>query len=364
METKQSIGLREFIALGIIMIGIKLTDDTPIIYFKKLANSAWMAPLLSAGMIAVLLYFLISTTEKFDNQNLVDLIFTLFGKYIGWIAILYLWAALFTALIIDTAIYTDLISTMYFPNTPMFAIYFLMMVICGFGAYKGIQAIGSTAWAIFLYITVALICALLITITHGQFDFLFPFLGNGTWPVIKESLKAITIYDELLYLGILSTMLPSKKDFKKGSWIIFGVVITEITLAMISFLMIFDYKSIQLLSYPWHEVIRYISLGFLQNVETLFFPFWLVGLIIRFGAYLYLIVYMFGRLFNIKEFQLLVPIFSILVVFLGVIPEQPTFTLPIIRSKLIMFTVIPTCSITVLLWVLAKFKTRGKKHAN
>lgn len=364
MNSKQTIGLREFVALGIITVGMKLTDDTPIIYFKKLATSAWMAPLMSAGFIAILLYMTISSLNKFDDHNLVDLIYTLFGKYLGWIFIFYLWLSYFSALVIDSAIYTDLISTMYFSNTPIFAIYILMMGICCIGVLKGIGAISSTAWTVIFYLKIALFTALIISYAHGELDFIWPFFGNGEWAVVKQSLGAITIYDDFLYFGVLATMLPSKKDFKKGLWIMFLIVTVELTMAMISFLMVFDYNSAQLLNYPWHEVIRYISLGFLENVETLFFPFWLLGLVIRFATYLYITVYMFGRLFKLTDFQWLAPIFSILIVFLGMWPDQPAFTLPMMREKLIMSSIIPTCSITVLIWIVAKIKTRRKKHAS
>lgn len=46
MESKKGkIGLREFFGITILIIGLKLQDDTPAILFKRLDNAAWIAPI-------------------------------------------------------------------------------------------------------------------------------------------------------------------------------------------------------------------------------------------------------------------------------------------------------------------------------
>lgn len=140
------------------------------------------------------------------------------------------------------------------------------------------------------------------------------------------------------------------------------VIIVELTLSMIAFLAVFDYSSIQLLSYPWHEVIRYISIGFINNAESLFFPFWLLGLTVRFSLYMYLSAYLFGRIVNISSYKLIIPIFAVLIVFAGMIPENPAFTLPDLRRPFLKFLSIILPLLTILLWAVVKFRTRRKKQ--
>ncbi|WLV25609.1 GerAB/ArcD/ProY family transporter [Aciduricibacillus chroicocephali] len=358
MKPTNVIGLREFVSMGAIIVGLKLTDDTPVVYYKSLANSAWMAPLISGVIVGVLIYLTMNTLDRYEGQNLIDVIYIGFGKIIGWIVVMYLFISLYLSLIIDSAIYSDLISTMYFINTPVVAIYGLIVILCSIGAMMGIGAISSLAWSIIVYLKFFLFIALVLAFGHGQTSFIYPLFGYGEWDVIKESISSISLLDEFFYFCIFATLLPTKKDFRKGMWIMLIMVTIEITLSMIAFITVFDYKSAQLLNYPWHEVIRYISLGFIKNVESLFFPFWLIGLIIRFSFYFYVTAYLLGRLFKINKFQLIVPILAVLTVFIGMIPEQPSFALPELRKSFINLLSLPTISITILLWGVVKFKKR------
>lgn len=364
MQQQNVLGLREFLAISLIMVALKLTDNTPVIVFQKLGTSAWMSPILSGIVIAIPIFCIVSVVCKYEDKSLFQILNHLFGKYIGWLVVFYLWLSLLFILIVDSAIYTDLISTMYFPNTPSLAIYGVLMVISAYGAYKGIFAIGSTAWAIFPYVTIALTVFTIATIGHGESYFLFPIFGSGEWNTIKESVSGSLLYNDFIYMGILASLLPTKKTFKKGIWLTLGIAIFEITFAMISFIMLFDYKSVQLLNYPWHEAIRNISFGFLTNVETLFFPFWITTVFIRFAVYLNLVIVKFGHLFKIQNFHPLAPIFAVLIVFIGMIPDQPSFTLPMLQEKFILFIVPMTIALPILLWIVSKFKGDPKHETN
>jgi len=357
MNHKQILGFREFFAICALTVGVKLTDDTPIIYFKTLANSAWMAPIVSGMIIAISLLLLTKVTAAYE-ESLLDVICRLLGKYIGWVVILVLFLLILAILTIDTAIYTDLISIMYFTNTPALIIYGLLMTVCAYGARKGISPVGSFAWLVLPFVKTALFVSLIATIFHGQIDFLFPFFGNGEWKVLKAGLQESSIYIDFLLLTVFASLLPSQKEYKKVLFLGLVVTVVEISLAMISFLMLFDFKSVEMLSYPWHEVIRYISFGFITNVEILFFPFWLLTVFVRFSVYLYVAVMMFGRLFNIKDYELLTPLFATLVVAVGLIPDHPSFVLPLIRSKMLMFTTPIAILLPLLLWILFKIKRR------
>lgn len=357
MNHKQILGSREFFSICALLVGVKLTDDTPILYFKTLANSAWMAPIVSGLIIAISLLMLTKVVAAYE-EGLLDVISRLLGKYIGWFVIFLLFILILTILTVDTAIYTDMISIMYFTNTPALVIYGMLMAVCAYGARKGISPIGSVAWMVLPFIKTALFVSLIATILHGQIDFLFPFFGNGEWKVLKAGLQESSIFIDFLLLTVFASLLPSQKAYKKVLFLALGVTVLEITTAMISFLMLFDFKSVEMLSYPWHEVIRYISFGFITNVEILFFPFWLLTVFVRFSVYLYIAVMMFGRLFRIKDYELLTPLFATFVVAVGLIPDHPSFVLPLIRSKMLMYTTPIAIILPLLLWILYKIKRR------
>ncbi|WP_180968276.1 GerAB/ArcD/ProY family transporter [Cytobacillus massiliigabonensis] len=355
-DSKGKIGIKEFIAIIILSIGTKLTDDTTVILYKQIENAAWMSPFVIGALSIIPIYLLIKVLNIYESKNLADVINHLFGRFIGFFILMILWLILFSALTIDSAVYTDIISTMYFDKTPAIMIYALLMFVSAFGAKKGIEHIGSVAWSVIFWIKFSLLAALILTLMQGEYLFLFPIFGNGVWDIVKESSYRTSINADFLYLGLIYPYLKSKKDFKKGTWIALLFIVTEVSISLAAFVMLFDYKGIQMMDFPFHETIRYIQVGFLENIETFFFPFWLIASFIRFSFYLYMVAILFGSLFTIKNFEHLLPIIATLVVFLGIIPENPTFTIFNLRENLLFITTPIFIFLPCLLWAAAKFK--------
>ena len=72
-KPKQLIGLKEYIAIAIFVIGMKSTDHTPAIFFEALKNAGWMIPIIS-GLIAVLpLYLLLDLATKYEGLSLIHI---------------------------------------------------------------------------------------------------------------------------------------------------------------------------------------------------------------------------------------------------------------------------------------------------
>jgi spore germination protein KB len=353
---KGKIGLREYMAITLLAIGTKLADDTPAILFHNLENSAWMAPIIM-GLIAIIpITLLLKVYTRYPNKNLMDILQILLGKHLGYLIILMLSVSGFAVNIIDTSIYTDIIGTMYFTETPTIFLYMILMAVSAYGAKKGIEQIGSVAWALLTYIKISLFIALILAMANGNFSYLFPIFGPGKWEIIKESSLKLALYADFLYLGVIASYISSTKDIKKGTWISLIIISIEFPLSIIAYLSLFDYESVKLLNYPFHETIRYISVGFLSNIETFFFPFWLVATFIRFSIYLYISSVMFGWLFKIKEFEYLIPTLATLMVIIGMIPETPTFSMGDIKEKIVNLSAPSFFFLPILLWIRSLMK--------
>jgi spore germination protein KB len=350
------IGIREYIAILLLVFGTKMTDDTPALLYDKLENAAWMAPIITGSLSIIPIYLLLKVLSYYPNKSLMDVIQKTFGKPIGFIIVFSLWFVGSSAVVIDSAIYTDIIGTMYFTRTPTIVLYTILMLVSAYGAKKGIEQIGSVAIAVITYIKISLLIALLLTFFHGQVEFLFPIFGPGKWEIVKESSLKLSIFGDILYIGAIATYIKSSKDFRIGTWISLIILMIEIPVAIAAYLFLFDYESVKMLNYPFHETIRYISVGFLSNLETFFFPFWLVATFIRFSIYLYLSAIIFGWLFKIKEFGHIIPTLATLFVVLGMIPETPTFSIFYIREKVLNIITPFFFFLPILLWIVAKFK--------
>jgi spore germination protein KB len=355
-QHKGKIGIREYIAIITMAIGTKLADDTPAILLNHLGNAAWMTPILSGALAFIPIMLLIRVFSKYPNQGLMDILQLLFGRYLGYFLVLNLWLVGMTLNAIDTAIYTDIIGTMYFTETPTLYIFIVLMAVSAYGAIKGLEQIGSIAWSVLPYLKVSLLIALVLALSKGSINHLFPLLGPGTWEIVKESSLKVSIYSDIFYLGMLAAYMSNTKELKKGTIISIVILLIEFPFALVCYISLFDYESAKLLNYPFHETIRYISLGFLTNIETFFFPFWLVASFVRFSIYLYISAIMFGWLFKIKQFESLIPIMATIIVIFGMAPETPTFSTAKIKEILLNLATPAFFLIPVFLWIRSKMK--------
>ncbi|SOC10635.1 spore germination protein (amino acid permease) [Ureibacillus xyleni] len=360
-KTHGKIGTKEFIALIMLTVGTKLADSTPSILYESLGNAAWLGMAIICILSILPLYFLTKLITHFEEKNLIDITKLLFGRYIGFIVLFILWILQFHSLISSSAVYVDIIGSMYFTKTPIFIIYIVLMGVAAYGAKKGIESIGSTAWITLPWIKISLLIVLVITFFQGESNFMFPILGPGEMEILKEGTMNASIFAEFFFIALLATNVKNKRVYKKGVWVAFIFVSIEFILAFISYVMLFDYEGVKLINYPYHETIRYIQIGFIKNVESLFFPFWLVASYIRFAVGLYISALLFGSLFKVKQFEYIVPAISTIVIFLGLIPEAPVFSLSYFR---VIFLYIVTPIILILpflLWATAIIKGEFKK---
>jgi len=355
-QSRGKIGIREYVAIVILVVGVKLSDDTPAIFADFLKNALWMAPILIGLLSIIPIYLTIKVITAYKNKNLHDVILHLFGRYMGNFLSCILLLGGLIALILDSAVYVDIIGTMYFTETPILLIYIVFMAVCAYGAKKGLEHIGSVSWLVLFYIKFSVLMAFILALMESRVPHIFPIFGPGYWEVVKTSTSHVSIFAEFFYMGLIAPYIANVKAFKKGTWIALVIIVVELTISYLLYIFVFDFEGLIFLDYPYQELIRLTRLGFLTNIETFFFPFWIIASFIRFAVYLYLISLFLGGIFNIKNFEFMAPIIATIVVIFGMAPEAPTFTLLKMRELLLhsispMFVFVPC-----LMWIVAKLK--------
>lgn len=350
------IGIKEYVAIIALTIGTKLSDDTPTIIYENARNAGWIVVLLMGVMAFIPVILLIKVLSVHKGKNLHEVIIHIFGKFFGTIISILLLVAGVASITVDTGIYVDIIGTMYFTKTPPSIIYFILMLVCAYGAKRGIEQIGTVAWVLLPYLKITLFIAILVSLNTGHFDYIFPILGEGSMEMLKASAKNVSIFSDLFFIGLIAPLVTSLKDFKKGTILGLIMVTLEISLAMFTFVLLFDYTTAEMLSYPFHETIRYIEVGFLQNVETLFFPFWLVATFIRFSFYLYISAVLLAGILKIKESEYLIPLITTLIILFGLAPDSPSIVLYNMRQNLLMLLGPAFLFLPPLMWLIAKIR--------
>ncbi len=353
---------REAFAMIILMIGVKISDTTPSLFAQYGANAFWLIPIVSLIVILpsiILLYYLLA---KYKDKNLVELFEQILGKPLGKLMGIMLFIIFFLLTAIEGRSYTEQLKLLYFPDSPTPFIFFIFFIVAFYGAKRGLETLGSTSWTFLFYIKASATLLVILIFREAIFNRIFPIFGNGLQPLLLEGTKKASLFCDLFLLGMAYTTFDSSKKFRTGLFAGFAFVFIEMTFFYLLYCVTFDYNSIDKVAFPFHELTQYVDMGnFFTNIETFFMIFWLFAAFIKYMIYLYFISWIFGTVFNIREFEpLILPLAFFGVVF-GMIPENAVVNELVFKANFMNFITPFFIILPVLLWVVAKLKGELKK---
>ncbi len=362
MQGKERLTAKELFAITVLMIAVKIGDTTPSLLAQHGKNAFWLMAPIAFFTILPSYLLLMHLLKKYKDKNLVELIEHILGKRAGKLVGLALFLITFFSMTIDTRNYVEEIKLLYFPEATTSLVFIIFMGVCFFGAKKGFETIGSTAWVLFPYIKITFILLVILILEEVVWQRVFPIWGTGLGQIVMEGMKKSSIFSQLIILTMAYTSLRKTSMFHKGA--LFGalIVIVEITFFFLLYCTMFDYNSIEKVAFPFHEITQYVNIGsFFTNIETFFMIFWLLAAFIRFILYLYFTAWIFGAVFNIKEFEPLLLPFGYFVVILGLMPKNAIQNELLFRENYLdmitpFFLILP-----FLLWTTAKLRGEFKK---
>ncbi len=354
MQNNGYLRIKEIIAMVLLLVGIKLSDSTPTLLAQKAQNGFWLIPLLSFICIFPGFLLMLYLLKKYQDKNLVELVETLTGKWIGKSIGLLLFLFAFFSLTLDSRNYIEQIKLLYFPESPTVMIFFLFIGIVFFGAKKGIEVIGITSWIFLPVIKVSAILVVMLVFGDMVFQRVFPIFGSGLPSILSEGVKKASIFAELFFLLIAYKVTKSTSMFPKGMIVASLLTILEMTIFYFIYISVFDYNSIEKIAFPFHDITQFINFGqFLTNIETIFMVFWLFAAFLKFIIFIYITTWIFGEIFAIRNFEPLLLPFCFLVIMIGLLPFNTVMNELVLRETLLtimspFFIILP-----YLLWGIA-----------
>ncbi|EDL63173.1 GerAB/ArcD/ProY family transporter [Bacillus sp. SG-1] len=359
----RKLGTRELFALITITLGIKFTDMTATLLYKKTAQAAWMIPLVSGLIMLIPLTCTLILLKHYGDRNIIDISYKVTGNFFGFLIGMTLFLAAYAATVVDSRSYVDIINTMYFESTSSTHLFFVLVGSSYFLANRGLLAIGRTALIAFPYIKVSLFFIIVLLWSDLYFGYLFPLTGFGLKEIAFQGASYASITSDLLFFSILFPFFKDYKTFKKATLLGLAVSTLELMIFFAVYIMYFDYPSIEFISYPFHEISRMVTFGrYVSHIEALFFAFWSVASLIRFAVYLYIATAFFAYTAKIKEFEPLILPFAGLTIMLGLLPENVVHNVLLLRSNVIlMSTSVLLFIIPITLLIVAKLRGEFKK---
>jgi spore germination protein (amino acid permease) len=357
-QSDGKIGTREFIALILLAVGLKLTDITPSVLYPFGKTATWMLPIVSGLLIIPPFLLLLSLLKRYKNKGLMDIIFHLTGKYIGFVIGMVLFIFMLVTTVLYSRSFVDVMGNLYLPKTPAIALYIVIMVGTYLITNRGLEAIGRTSWLVVPYLTIIFAVLLFFVWKDLNWRNLFPLGGSGMTEVIRGGTRHSFILGEIILFSILFPFVRTYKDFRLASLLGLGITLFEVVLFFAIYVMMYNYPSIESIAYPFQLLTRIVDLGpIFANAESFFLGFWVIASIVRLAIYLYVTVAIFSYTLRIKEFEPLLLPFAVVILFLGLIPESNIETLFVLRESLLFqINWLFILCLPILLWVIAQFK--------
>lgn len=355
----ETIGARELVAVIMFTIGIKFKDTTPNILFSEGQTAAWMIPILSMLILFIPYSILISLLKK-HQLGLVELIFKLMGKFLGAIVCAGLFFNFFAGMIINFRGHVDIVSTMFYPRTPLFVLSVILIAVCYFISKLGFAAISRTSWLIYPVFQVLMIFLVVISWKDLNWGYLFPLGGPGFGTIVKESLFNLSVIGEVMLLAVFYRYLRKDRDYQIGSFVGISAACIQIAIFFIIMQLIFDYPSIAQMNFPYQQLTRYVMIGnFVSHIEGLFLGFWTIVTTLHFSLYLLVSAHLLSSVLQVKQFQFLLLPLGALVLVIGLIPENVFKVMEYRKIVIAIFSWISIC-LPSALWLIDRWKGRSQ----
>lgn len=287
-------------------------------------QNAWIAIGIATVCGMLLFRFYLWLLESFNQKNLLLLIETCFGKWVGQtIIVIYIFYFFYIAARVLRD-FGELMVTTIYRTTPIEMVEILLMIVVAYVLKKGIEVLGRTSEVFIPYVIIFMIFIGLGVLITGELHFknLYPILGDGVRPILKAIFPTLITFPfgELIVVTLLLTNITFKKKLNKITML--AIAVSGITLIYTSIIQVgvLGVYIKERTSFPLLSAAREISLmSFIERVDLIIVFTVMFGIIVKVSLFFYGGLRGLEHIFNIPyrklvwPFALQLPFFSILI---------------------------------------------------
>ena len=204
-----------------------------------------------------------------------------FGKFLSLIFVMY-----FFYFTVTTIARLDLFAgTIVFPETDVEYMLIFAVILCCYGAYLGLEALGRSSVISALLVIPALVFIMLTLVKKVDLLNLTPIFYNGVTPVIKTAVDSV---GQTVEYGIIALMLPRVNGkYRKGYYIwLFSQVLLMAVMFFFACTVMGNYASTQL--FPFHTMASLAEFSMFKRLDAIFTGVWIMCAFVKAGLLIYL----------------------------------------------------------------------------
>ena len=227
------------------------------------------------------LYFLY---RRQRDKNLLEIIndkSEVFAKIVAVVFVLY-----FFYFTVVTIARLDLFAgTIVFPETDVEYMLVFAVILCCYGAYLGLEALGRSSVISAVLVIPALIFIMLTLVKKVDLLNLTPIFYNGVMPVVKVSVDSV---GQTVEYGIIALMAPRVTGkYRKGYYIfLFSQVALMAVMFFFACTVMGNFASTQL--FPFHTMASLAEFSMFSRLDAIFTGVWIMCAFIKAGLLIFL----------------------------------------------------------------------------
>ena len=201
--------------------------------------------------------------------------------------------------------------TVVFPETDVDFMIVFAILLCAYGAYLGLEALGRSAVLSAILVIPALIFIMATLIKKIDLLNLTPLFYNGVTPVIKTAVDSV---GQTVEYAIIVLCLPKVTgNIKKGFWV-WLILQTALMATMFFFAtaVMGNFTSTQL--FPFHTLASLAEFSMFDRLDAIFTSVWILCAFIKAGLLIYLQADILYKEFSKVKKQYLIVIIALITI--------------------------------------------------
>ncbi|QGQ97609.1 hypothetical protein EHS13_23320 [Paenibacillus psychroresistens] len=328
-------------------------------------QDCWISILLGGMIMMAITWIMLRVCMQNKDKTIVNFLKDLLGTVFGKIIVIFYFLAWFLQMATTAKGLADFQNLVLLHNTPMIIILLCMLFLVTYVVYRGgITAISRCAEVIGPFFVFILYAQLFLTPQDMDMKRILPIYADSGWfHILKGTLNSFNYMVDPSIIFMLFFFAENKRTISRAIlWgtavaMFWGVLTTLVLLSVTG-----PSITAQLVA-PVYSLTKFVSiLNFVQNIDALFIPFWLLGAFIKLSVCLFILSYGLSEWVGFKKWKLTACLIT-LVLLAYVIYSTHNIRISYTLKDLLLtgfFYPIIYIVIPLILWMIGSIRQRRK----
>lgn len=269
-------------------------------------QDAWISMLLGGIMMTAVTWVVLRVCKRHEQRTFLGFAKALLGTVLGKLAVavyFVLWFAQMATIAKDMADFQNLVML---HRTPMTVIVACMFFLVAYAVYRGgMTTVSRCAEVIGPIFVSFLVVQLFLVPQNMAFSRILPVLADSGWSsVFRDALNCFPFLGDPTIVLALFYFASDKRTASRA--ILWGTALSSAWGVLLALVLLFvTGPDLALeLSYPVYALTKYVTiLNFVQNIDAIFIPLWLLGAFIKLSILMFILSYGLSEWTGIKSWK-------------------------------------------------------------